>query len=266
MLCGCAHARAWSNSASATVAHRLRAARWHVFRRSCDRSSGRSLAAFPTRSRGRRRTRARCRAEPFNLGHAEAKAAKAARARARAATARGFGSKLRRIAATVAGIVADGERVLVFAQFPDLMDKIDEALAAAGVRAAQLRGSVHKKTAALSAFQDADVAAADAAAIGAAAAAGGGVADADSSPRVLLLNVRDESASGANLTSANHAVFVHPLLASSQHEYDACETQAIGRVRRYGQRKPCTVWRFLVDETIDTEIARQRQGASLASK
>ena len=123
------------------------------------------------------------------------------------------------------------------------MDKVEEALAAAGVKAAQLKGSVHKKTAVLSAFQADE--------------------PADGDARVLLLNVADESASGANLTSANHAVFVHPLLAGSQQEYTACETQAIGRIRRYGQQKECTVWRFLVDNTIDTEISEARLGTEL---
>ena len=35
----------------------------------------------------------------------------------------------------------------------------------------------------------------------------------------------DESSSGVNLTTANHAVFVHPLLAIGQQQYDAYETQ-----------------------------------------
>ena len=35
----------------------------------------------------------------------------------------------------------------------------------------------------------------------------------------------DESSSGVNLTTANHAIFVHPLLAIGQQQYDAYETQ-----------------------------------------
>ena len=35
----------------------------------------------------------------------------------------------------------------------------------------------------------------------------------------------DESSSGVNLTTANHAIFVHPLLAVGQQQYDAYETQ-----------------------------------------
>ena len=46
-----------------------------------------------------------------------------------------------------------------------------------------------------------------------------------------------QSASRANLTTANHAIFVHPLLTNTAQEYIASETQAIGRIRRYGQQR-----------------------------
>ena len=82
-------------------------------------------------------------------------------------------------------------------------------------------------------------------------------------PRVLLLNIKDESASGANLTLANHAIFVHPLLAASQQEYNACETQAIGRIRRFGQTNTVHLHRFLVLDTVDTETHCQRQGEAV---
>ena len=47
--------------------------------------------------------------------------------------------------------------------------------------------------------------------------------------QVLLLTMDDESSSGVNLTTANHAVFVHPLLAIGQQQYDAYETQVLKR-------------------------------------
>ena len=73
----------------------------------------------------------------------------------------------------------------------------------------------------------------------------------------------DESASGANLTGANHAIFLSPLLAPSQEIYDACETQAIGRVRRYGQTKHVHIWRFLSTNTIDAQIYQERTGKAI---
>jgi SNF2 family DNA or RNA helicase len=75
---------------------------------------------------------------------------------------------------------------------------------------------------------------------------------------VLLLNYTNESASGANLTGANHAIFLSPLLTTSQAEYDAQETQAIGRLRRYGQKKHVHIWRFLSANTIDEVIYEDR--------
>ena len=79
-------------------------------------------------------------------------------------------------------------------------------------------------------------------------------------PRVLVLNLRDESAAGANLTAANHAIFVHPLLVNSQQEYASCDTQAVGRVRRYGQGRVVQLYRFLVKHSIDEDIFRVRRG------
>lgn len=128
------------------------------------------------------------------------------------------------------------ERVLIFVQFPDLMKKVGEALEAHRIKFLEIKGSASVKSNNLLKYQN------------------------DTSERVLLLNVMDESASGANLTGANHAIFLSPLLAQSQEQYVSCETQAIGRVRRYGQNKHVRIWRFFSLDTIDTEILEQRTG------
>jgi SNF2 family DNA or RNA helicase len=114
------------------------------------------------------------------------------------------------------------------------MKKVAEALTANKIKFLEIRGTAVQKSKSLELFQN------------------------DSAERVLLLNVMDESASGANLTGANHAIFLSPLLAPSQEIYDACETQAVGRLRRYGQTKHVYVWRFLTTNTIDEEIYEQR--------
>ncbi|KIY49972.1 hypothetical protein FISHEDRAFT_40207 [Fistulina hepatica ATCC 64428] len=127
------------------------------------------------------------------------------------------------------------ERVLVFVQFPDLTTKVAKALDHHGIGYMEIQGSAHKKSVALEKFQQ------------------------NSSQRVLLLNVMDESASGANLTGANHVIFLSPLLTPTQQIYDANETQAIGRVVRYGQTKLVHIWRFLTDDTIDMSIYKERR-------
>ena len=82
---------------------------------------------------------------------------------------------------------------------------------------------------------------------------------------MLILNLRDESAAGANLTQASHAIFVHPLLVSSQIEYTSCDTQAVGRIRRYGQGRVVQLYRFLVANSIDEDIFRDRRQADAQS-
>jgi len=156
-----------------------------------------------------------------------------------------YGKKLSAVVAKVGEIVKSGDRVIVFSQFDDLKEKVMEALEASKLRTIQVKGSVKQQAKVLSVFQNDKPGRDD--------------------PRILLLKMDDEQSAGLNLTNLNHAVFVHPLLAASQSQYDAYETQAIGRIRRYGQKKTVHVHRFLVDDTIDTEIYDRRGGRDLAA-
>jgi SNF2 family DNA or RNA helicase len=136
-------------------------------------------------------------------------------------------------------LVSDGDRVIVFVQFDDLKRKVAEALLDSGVKTLQVAGTVQQQTKALDILQKETPEKGD--------------------PRVLLLTMDDESSAGVNLTTCNHAVFVHPLLADSQQQYDAYETQAIGRIRRYGQTKTVHIWRYLAKDTVDEEIYNERR-------
>lgn len=151
-----------------------------------------------------------------------------------------FGAKLTEIVSNIKRLVSDNDRVIVFIQFHDLKQKVAEALNQRGVKALQVKGPVSAQIKALDVLQK-EVAG-------------------PSDPRVLLLTMDDESSAGVNLTTCNHAVFVHPLLAGTRQQYDAYETQAIGRIRRYGQGKTVNIWRYLARDTIDTEIFKERTG------
>ena len=119
------------------------------------------------------------------------------------------------------------------------MEIVGEALKAAKIPFLQIQGSAAKKSKTLEEFQT------------------------KTSARVLLLFAMDESASGANLTDANHAIFLSPLLTPTKEIYVANETQAIGRVKRYGQTKHVHVYRFLSTNTIDTQIYLERTGITV---
>lgn len=148
-----------------------------------------------------------------------------------------FGAKLQRLIDIVNRVPAD-ERCLVFVQFDDMFRKVQKALEEAGITCSTLaRGTGNAKAKALEEFQESA-----------------------SANKVLLLNIADETASGANLTVANHIVFFTPLKAPTQASFDATETQAIGRCVRYGQQKPMVyIHRILAKDTVDVEIIKKRR-------
>ena len=76
---------------------------------------------------------------------------------------------------------------------------------------------------------------------------------------VIILNASNESAAGVNLTNANHAIFMSPLLTETQYDYESQMAQAVGRIRRPGQKKDIHVYRFLALDTIDVDILEHRE-------
>ncbi|KAF2640429.1 hypothetical protein P280DRAFT_550182 [Massarina eburnea CBS 473.64] len=76
--------------------------------------------------------------------------------------------------------------------------------------------------------------------------------------KVLILDLSDESAAGANLVNANHVIFVSPLLSKSQYGYDSAMAQAIARCRRYRQKKTVYIYHFAALRTIDVDILEHR--------
>ncbi|KAF2759990.1 hypothetical protein EJ05DRAFT_475012 [Pseudovirgaria hyperparasitica] len=82
--------------------------------------------------------------------------------------------------------------------------------------------------------------------------------------KVLVLNVGDETAAGSNLTNANHIIFIAPLLSRTQEHYNQAMEQAIGRARRYGQKKEVQIYRFVALGTIEADILQLRERRNCA--
>ncbi|KAI9836785.1 MAG: hypothetical protein M1819_000950 [Sarea resinae] len=160
----------------------------------------------------------------------------------RARKGKHYGKKLEDVLDLIKTIPKD-DQVLLFAQFDDLMERVSNALQEHQISFAAITQSKVKQAAGIiSAFQK-DIGKAK--------------------KKVLVLNVADESASGANLTNANHVIFLSPLLAETQQKYEANMTQAIGRARRYGQKKCVHIHHFLSLKTIDVNILQERKSKRL---
>lgn len=148
-----------------------------------------------------------------------------------------YGSKIEALVKHIKRVQASdaGCKLICFVQWEDLKRKIGSALEEFGVEHLSLQGSVWARRSALMRFQyEVD------------------------SPKMLLLSL-EESASGTNLTAANHVLIVHPMEASTKEEAVAFEMQAVGRVRRPGQQRKIHIWRFVTMETIEQEITEEHQ-------
>ncbi|KAL8287458.1 hypothetical protein RQP46_003316 [Phenoliferia psychrophenolica] len=150
-----------------------------------------------------------------------------------------FGAKLETLVDLISAI-PDTDRVLVFVQFEDLLSKVEEALVAFGIPVQTLSSGTASGI--ITAFQKSE----------------------GTNHKVLLLLAADKSASGTNLTIANHAIFFSPLLAPTKAAYTAFETQAIGRIRRYGQLKTANVYRLVSRDTIDEKLLNDNGVSSYA--
>ncbi|OJJ50576.1 hypothetical protein ASPZODRAFT_11442 [Penicilliopsis zonata CBS 506.65] len=136
--------------------------------------------------------------------------------------------------------IPSDERAIVFVQFPAILSMVSTALELAGIKytAISSTGSKSKDPAKqLKEFQ--------------------------TTSKVLVLNVGTESSAGLNLQIANHVIFFSPLLVKTAYDYESVMTQAIGRVRRYGQTRTVHVWHLLASMTIDVNILQDRRGKLL---
>ena len=149
------------------------------------------------------------------------------------------GKKVESVIDLIQNEIPEDEQVLLFVQFDDMMKKVAEILHEQDIsHYALTSGQNMRASNTIANFQK----------------------DSKGDMRkVLILNVSDESASGANLVNANHVIFLSPLSTPTQYGYDSSMTQAIGRARRYGQLKTVTVYHFLSLKTLDVNIFEDRR-------
>merc|ERR1712183_248250 len=128
-------------------------------------------------------------------------------------------------------------KIILFVQFDDLKLKVANALDELGIPCVRLHGSASQRSKTVREWQE----------------------DETSQSFVLLLSLA-QSASGTNLPAANHVVFLHPMLSPTAEQAAEYELQAIGRARRFGQRRDIVhVWRFVTADTIEQGMTERHQ-------
>ncbi|PIG80558.1 C-5 cytosine-specific DNA methylase, partial [Aspergillus arachidicola] len=154
------------------------------------------------------------------------------------------GSKLDKMIEIIQA-VPTGDRILLFIQFPELIVVASKALELAKIKYTAIIATDRRAAQKVQHFQEA-----------------GGFGE----NKVLILNLGSEMAAGLNLQCANHVIFLSPMFAQTQYDYDSSMTQAIGRARRYGQTKHVYIYHLLARMTIDTTLFQDRHGKVLVER
>jgi SNF2 family DNA or RNA helicase len=143
-------------------------------------------------------------------------------------------AKVEALIETLEPLMEDGQKVLVFSQFVDLLDILREEMKSRGWAHWYLAGSTENRGALVAEFQ---------------AATGTGV---------FLISLK-AGGFGLNLTAASYVILFDPWWNP------AVENQAIDRTHRIGQNRKVVAYRLLIKDSIEEKIrALQKQKKSLA--
>ncbi|KAL8930440.1 MAG: hypothetical protein Q9208_000624 [Pyrenodesmia sp. 3 TL-2023] len=154
-----------------------------------------------------------------------------------------YGAKVGRITNLILNEIPEDDQVLLFLQQDQLMQPLSEAFEKSGVSNIALYDSNKTKHGKLmEEFQN---------------------TTGTEAKRMLILDATKDTAAGANLTNANHVIFLGPFWADTHHLYHQSMTQCIGRARRYGQTKEVHVYRLIALNTVDVDVLEWREGKKL---
>ncbi|PWY68636.1 hypothetical protein BO70DRAFT_417213 [Aspergillus heteromorphus CBS 117.55] len=153
------------------------------------------------------------------------------------------GSKMDKLVEVIRNMPS-GERALLFIQFPELMEVASKALSLAKIKHTAISATDRRSAQEIERIQKTRF----------------------GEDKVLILNLGGETAAGLNLQSANHVIFLSPLLSQTQYDYDSLMTQAMGRCRRYGQTRHVHIYHLLTKWTVDVNIFQDRREQVLVER
>lgn len=119
-------------------------------------------------------------------------------------------------------------KIIIFSQWDEILNKVHDYLIKYNINVLQCKGSVYQKNKCIEMFKN------------------------NNNYNIIMLSSRN-AASGINLTIANKIVFIEPVYGTHEYRTDI-ENQAIGRCARIGNSLPIDVTRFIIDNTIESDI------------
>ncbi|MBE7451006.1 MAG: DEAD/DEAH box helicase [Kofleriaceae bacterium] len=132
-------------------------------------------------------------------------------------------TKVATVIEALTAAAADGHKALVFSQWTSLLDRVEPALADAGLPFTRLDGSTADRAGVVAAFQD------------------------PAGPPVMLVSLK-AGGTGLNLTAADHVFLLDPWWNP------AVEDQAADRAHRIGQDRPVMIYRVVARDTVEERV------------
>jgi SNF2 family DNA or RNA helicase len=119
-------------------------------------------------------------------------------------------------------------KIIVFSQWEEILNKVGNYFERYKINILYCKGTVYQKNKSIKLFQEND------------------------NYNIILLCSRN-AASGINLTKANHIIFIEPVYGTNEYRQNI-ENQAIGRCVRIGNNQSINVIRFIIKDTIESDI------------
>jgi SNF2 family DNA or RNA helicase len=119
-------------------------------------------------------------------------------------------------------------KIIVFSQWDEILNKVSEYLEKYKINVVHCKGSVYQKKKSIDLFINSE------------------------KYNIIMLSSRN-AASGINLTVANKIVFIEPVYGNNEYRTNI-ENQAIGRCARIGNKQTINVTRFIINNTIESDI------------
>ena len=119
-------------------------------------------------------------------------------------------------------------KIIVFSQWDEILNKVSDCLSEYNINVVHCKGSVYQKKKSIELFMSSD------------------------KYNIIMLSSRN-AASGINLTVANEIVLIEPVYGNNEYRKNI-ENQAIGRCARIGNTQNINVNRFIINNTIESDI------------
>lgn len=120
------------------------------------------------------------------------------------------------------------EKIIIFSQWDEILNKVSDYLNEYNINVVHCKGSVYQKKNSIDLFMTSD------------------------KHNIIMLSSRN-AASGINLTVANQIILIEPVYGNNEYRTNI-ENQAIGRCARIGNNQNINVNRFIINDTIESDI------------